>query len=169
MRLAGRITGFVAPTVVFAIALLATGMSHAASGEEVIKARISFMEDDIGGHWKVLAAFAKQGTGSLSDVEKHATALAELTKKLPTHFPKDTGRGKYPDKLTRALPVIWENPEAFKRAIQLLADGSTKLAQLAREGKRDEVIAMIGKTGSYQRTNIGCAECHNDFRGERVK
>lgn len=169
MLLATRITKLIAVTVTSGAALLTAGAGYSASGEEVIKARISFMEDDIGGHWKPLAAFAKQGSGSLADVEKHATAIANLTKKLPAHFPKDTGRGKYPDKMTRALPVIWENPDAFKRAIQLLADGSAKLAQLAKEGKTDEVIAMIGKTGSYQRTNIGCAECHNDFRGERVK
>lgn len=168
MRLAGRITGFVAATVIFSAALLATGMSHAASGEEVIKARVNFMEDDIGGHWKVLAAFSGKGIGTLADVEKHATAISNLTKKLPAHFPKDTGRGKYPDKLTRALPVIWENPEAFKKATQMLADGSAKLAQLAKEGKKDEVVDMIGP-GSYQRTKIGCGECHDDFRGERVK
>jgi cytochrome c556 len=46
-------------------------------------------------------------------VEKNATALAKLAEKLPAHFPKDTGRGKYPDKLTRSLPAIWENWDAF--------------------------------------------------------
>ena len=168
MRLAVWITGFVAPTVVFGAAVLATGMSYAASGEEVIKARIAFMEDELGANWKPLAAFSSKGVGTLADVEKHATAIANLAKKLPAHFPRDTGRGKYPDKLTRALPVIWENPEAFKRATQQLADGSAKLAQLAKEGKKAEVIDMIGP-GSYQRTKIGCAECHDDFRGERVK
>jgi cytochrome c556 len=144
-------------------------MSYAASGEEVIKARVSFMEDDIGGHWKPLAAFAKSGSGSLADVEKNATALAKLAEKIPAHFPKDTGRGKYPDKLTRALPAIWDNPEGFKKAVQRFSEESDKLAQLARDGKKDEVVEMIGKSGSYARTKIGCAECHKDFRGEKVK
>jgi cytochrome c556 len=164
-----KIRGVAVTIAMCGVAWLSVGPTHAASGEEVIKARVNFMEQDIGSHWKPLAAFGSKGIGSLADVEKNAAALAALAKKIPEHFPKDTGRGKYPDKLTRALPVIWENPEGFKKAVQRLADESEKLARLARDGKKDEVIDMIGKSGSYQRTKIGCAECHNDFRGERVK
>ena len=169
MLLAARITRLVATTVVSSAALLTAGMCYSASGEEIIKARIKFMQEDIGSHWKPLAAFAKGGVGSLADVEKNALAIAALSKKITAHFPKDTGRGKYPDKLTRALPAIWENPEAFSKAAERLGEESTKLAQLAKEGKTDEVVDMIGKSGSFQRTKIGCADCHRDFQGERVK
>ncbi|MDH4151609.1 MAG: cytochrome c [Betaproteobacteria bacterium] len=169
MLFSARITGFAIAVVVSAFALLHVAPSHAASGEEIIKARVSFMEDDIGGHWKVLAAFAKNGTGTLADVEKSATALSKLTEKIPSHFPKDTGRGHFPDKMTRALPVIWTNADQFKKDIKILADGTEKLARLAKEGDKDAVVAMIGTAGSYARTNIGCAECHKTFRGERVK
>jgi cytochrome c556 len=169
MRLAIKIMGFVTATVVSGVTLSPVGPAQAASGEEVIKARVSFMEDDIGGHWKPLAAFGKSGKGSLADVDKHAMGLVNLAKKLPSHFPKDTGRGKFPDKLTRALPAIWDNPEGFTKAVQRFSEESEKLARLARDGKKDEVVEMIGKSGSYARTKIGCAECHKDFRGERVK
>ena len=162
MRLAVGILGFVAATIV-------SGGTHAASGEEVIKARINFMKDEMEGHWKPLAAYASKGTGSLADVEKNASALAKLAEKIPAHFPKDTGRGKYPDKVTRALPVIWEDWEGFKQYTQRLAQESEKLARLAKEGKKDSVIELIGASGSYGKTNIGCAECHADFRGARVK
>jgi cytochrome c556 len=169
MCLAAKVLAVIAAAVVTGVTLLPIGAAQAASGEEVIKARITFMQEDIGGHWKPLAAFAKGGVGTLADVEKNAMAIVALSKKIPSHFPKDTGRGKYPDKLTRALPAIWEKPEEFSKAAQGLAEGSEKLAQLAKEGKTDEVVDMIGKSGSFNRTRIGCADCHKNFQGERVK
>lgn len=170
MRFASGTTSFGVALIVSSIGLLPAGQSYAAaSGEAAIKARIDFMKDDVEAHWKPLAAFASKGTGSLGDVEKNALVLRDLTKKLPDHFPKDTGRGKYPDKLTRTLPVVWENWDGFRAANQRLATETEKLARLAKEGNKDAVIDMIGKSGSYAKTKIGCAECHSDFRGERVK
>lgn len=160
---------FLAVFAIFAVTLLPAMLSYAASGEEIIKNRVAFMEDEIGGQWKILAAFAKNGTGSLSDVEKAANELAKLSEKISGHFPKDTGRGKFPDKMTRALPVIWTDVEGFKKDIQTLSAGSNKLASLAKSGDKENAIEMIGTSGSYARTKIGCAECHKTFRGDRVK
>lgn len=167
MSLAVGIKTVATAVIFFGVAVAGAKNTHAASGEEVIKARIQFMEDKMEGNWKPIAAFVK-GKGSLADVEKHAMAIAKLANEIPKHFPKDTGRGKYPDKLTRALPVIWEDPEGFKQDTKRLIDGSETLARLAREGKKDEALEMIGP-GSYARTKIGCAECHDNFRGARVK
>lgn len=151
------------------LALWPSVTSLAASGEDVIKARIKFMEEELGGHWKVLAAFAKTGKGSLADVEKSALALVGLARELPSHFPKGSGRGTFPDDVTRALPAIWEEWPHFEKDARLLVDGSEKLAKLAKAGDTDAVVDMIGKSGSYARTKIGCAECHTHFRGARVK
>ncbi len=169
MRVAVKIVGFLVVAAVSGVTLLPAGLSHAASGEEVIKARVNFMEDEIGGHWKVLAAYAKNGQGSLGDVEKNALGLVNLAKKIPAHFPKDTGRGSYPDDATRALPAIWKDWPVFEKSAQKLADESEKLAALAKAGDKDAVVTMIGASGSYARTKIGCAECHDNFRGARVK
>lgn len=168
MRFSVRAVGIVV-AVVSGLTLLPMGPSHAASGEEVIKARIDFMENEVGGQWKILAAYAKGGKGSLADVEKSANALIDLTKKIPAHFPKDTGRGNYPDDVTRALPVIWKDSEKFQKGIQRLAEESEKLARLAKAGDKEAVMTMIGSSGSYARTKIGCAECHDTFRGPRPK
>ena len=169
MRFSVKLMGFVVATVVSGITLLPMESSHAASSEEVIKARVAFMEDELGGQWKTLAAYGKSGSGSLVDVEKSARALVDLTKKIPAHFPKDTGRGNYPDDVTRALPAVWKNWEGFQKDIQRLADESETLARLAKEGNKDAVVTMIGTSGSYARTKIGCAECHETFRGARPK
>jgi cytochrome c556 len=164
-----KIIGFTVSTIVLSITLLPMGLSHAVSGEEAIKARVHFMKNDIYDHFKVLAAFSKKGVGTLADVESNAMALAELAKEIETHFPKDTGRGNYPDKVTRALPAIWKDWDGFKKDIQRLADQSSKLAHLAKEGNKDAVVNFIGKSGKYSKTQIGCAECHESFQGPKVK
>ena len=169
MRIVVKIMGVVVATVVSGVTLLPMGPSYAASGEEVIKARIDFMKDEMEVQWKTLAAYAKNGTGSLADVEKSARALVEIVKKIPEHFPKDTGRGRYPDDVTRALPAIWKDWEGFQKDAQRLAAESETLARLAKEGNKDAVVTMIGTSGSYARTKIGCAECHDTYRGERAK
>ena len=154
--------------VLVAAALLAAAANvQAASGEDAIKARIDFMQDELEAHWKPIAAFVK-GNGTLADVEKNARAISKLAGDIPKHFPRDTGRGKFPDKLTRTLPAVWEKPDEFKKATQRLIEGSERLARAASEGKKDEVLDLIGP-GSYARTKIGCVECHDNFRGPRVK
>ena len=169
MRFSVKFFGFAVVSATFAAMLLPAGTLYAASGEDVIKARVNFMDDDIGGHWKVLAAFAKSGKGSLADVEKNAMELAKLAKKIPEHFPKDTGRGKYSDKLTRTLPAVWTNWAGFEKDVQRLEDQSAKVASLAKAGDKDAVVSLIGKSGKYSQTKLGCAECHKNFRGKKVK
>ena len=169
MRFPIKLLAFAVVTAALGATLLPAGTAHAASGEDVIKARVNFMKDDVEAHFKILAAYAKSGKGSLADVEKSAQELAALAKKIPEHFPKDTGRGHYPDKMTRALPVIWTDWAGFEKDAQKLVDGSEKLAELAKKGDQEGAVALIGKSGRYSRTKIGCAECHKTFRGERVK
>jgi len=149
--------------------LIPMGLANAAEGEAAIKGRIDFMDVEVYGQFKVLAAYAKDGKGSLADVEKSAKALVNLAKKMPTHFPKDSGRGHFPDTMTRALPGIWTDWARFEKEVQRLAEGSERLARLASAGDRDGVVELIGPAGSYARTKIGCAECHDAFRGARAK
>jgi cytochrome c556 len=170
MRFAVKISSFALAAAVLGVTLLPGATTYAASGEEVIKARVNFMNDEIDKkNWRVLAAFAAKGKGSLADVEKAANALANLAEKIPGHFPKDTGRGNYPDKLTRALPDIWMNWEEFNKDVRRLADQSKTLARLAREGQKDAVVEIIGKAGRFSQTKLGCVECHENFRGDVVK
>ena len=89
MRVAVKIIGLVVVAAVSGVPLLPVGLSHAASGEEVIKVRIDFMKDELEGNWKTLAAYAKAGSGSLADVEKSARVLANIAKKY-RHIPRKT-------------------------------------------------------------------------------
>lgn len=159
-----------AVTLAATVGALSAGQLHAAaSGEEIIKARINYMREELQAQWKILAAFGKGGVGSLADIEKSANILTEVSKKLSGHFPKDTGRGNYPDKMTTALPAIWAEAAEFQKASQNFTAETAKLAALAKAGDKDAVADMIGNTGSYNRTKIGCAECHQKFTGPRVR
>jgi cytochrome c556 len=169
MHCARSISGLVATALVSSFLLLAAAPLQAASGEEIIKARVNFMEEEVQGQWRVLAGYVKGGKSSLADVEKSALALASLAKKIPAHFPKDTGRGRFPDDMTRALPAIWTDWADFEKDAKRLSDESEKLARLAKAGDKEAVVDMIGESGSYARTKIGCAECHESYRGPRVK
>lgn len=164
-----RILGLLMVVSASIIAMWPVSPARAASGEEVIKARVNFMEEEMGREWKVLANFAKNGKGSLADVEKSANALTALAKKIPGHFPKDTGRGNFPDDATRALPEIWKDPNGFEKAVHHFADESANLARLAKAGDKEAVVNLIGTSGSYAKSLIGCNECHESFRGARVK
>lgn len=169
MSVAYKILGLVMFVSASSVATWSPALAQAATGEEVIKARVNFMEEEIGHEWKILANFAKNGKGSLADVEKSANELAALAKKIPGHFPKDTGRGSFPDDMTRAMPDIWKDPKGFEKAVQHLADKSAELARLAKAGDKDAVVNLIGTSGSYAKSQIGCNDCHESFRGARVK
>jgi len=173
-RIGGKLVRLKSRNVVYAAFGVALGIAvpplYAQTGEEVIEARIKFMQEDIGSHWKILAAFVKGGgQGNLAEIEKSALAISGLAKKIPSHFPKDSGRGKHPDYLTRALPAIWTEPQKFQGYVQKLEEGSVKLAALAKAGDRAAVLEMIGASASYNKTNIGCADCHQSYQGPRVK
>jgi cytochrome c556 len=168
MRGAVGIAGIIVAAM--ASSLLVMPQGYAASGEEVIEGRQKFMREEIGSHWKRLAAFAKSGgEGSLADIEKSAQAISGLAKKIPGHFPKDTGRGAYPDTMTRALPAVWTEQQKFQGYVQKLEEESAKLAAVAKAGDKAGALAMIGETGSFNKTKIGCADCHSAFQGPSVK
>ena len=154
---------------VLGVVALPVTPSSAAEGESAIKARVEFMDKELYARFKVLAAFAKNGQGTLGDVAKNAREIAGLANRIPENFPQGTGRGDYPDKVTRALPAIWSDWQGFEKATDDLMTGATRLAELARAGNREAVIDMIGTTGRYSGTQIGCAGCHEKYQGPKVR
>lgn len=169
MNVSLRCFAVFALSVMLGMSVLPVSASHAAEGESAIKARVEFMDKELYSRFKVLAAFAKNGQGTLEDVAKNAQEIAGLANRIPENFPQGTGRGDYPDKLTRALPAIWTDWQGFEKATNDLATGSARLAELARAGNRDAVIDMIGTSGRYGGTQIGCAGCHEKYQGPKVR
>ncbi len=164
MRLASKLASVVAVAAVVAPLALSTASLNAAEGEAAIKARIDLMKKDVLNNWKPIKAYAKSGAGSPADVSRHAKALGAAATKIPPLFPKGTGRGDYPDTVTRALPEIWKDWKGFEKATQNLVDQSAALAKVADGGDKDAIVKQIGMTGK-----IGCGGCHKPFRGAKVK
>ncbi|MCG8546449.1 MAG: cytochrome c [Alphaproteobacteria bacterium] len=134
----------------------------AASGEEAIKERKALMKNIVN-NWKPIKAYAK-GTGTPADVAKHAAALTEDSKRIVALFPKGTGRGDFPDKVTRALPAIWNDWSEFEKIANVMIEESEKLERVAKAGNKEAIVQQIGLTG-----RLGCGGCHKPFRGAKVK
>lgn len=135
-----------------------------AGSEDSIKQRIDLMRKHVLKNWKPIKAYAKKGKGSATDVQKNAQALNAAAKKITALFPAGTGRGAYPDKVTRALPAIWTDWKGFEKAAYVLANESGKLAKVAATGDAEAIRKQIGTTGK-----LGCGGCHKPFRGAKVK
>lgn len=159
----GRIL-IVACAAVAGFALMSSETIHAAlTGEAAIKARKEAMKANSKDN-KIIQAFVKDGKGSAADVAKAATEIAESSKKIPSLFPKGTGRGDFPDKTTRALPKIWEDMAGFEKAVDTMVAEAEKLATVAKAGDKD----AIAKQAAALSKN-GCGGCHKTYRGEKVK
>ena len=81
MRLTAKLMGVTVAIAILGVTLLPMGPLAAASGDEIIKSRIEFMGSKIYGHFKVLAAYAKKGRGSLSDVKNTRVLYQTLQNK----------------------------------------------------------------------------------------
>lgn len=156
-----RIAG-VAIAAVVGVGLLAACTSSSDGTNKVISERKALMKS-ISKDWKPIKAYAKSG-GSSADVVKYANAINASAAKIPALFPKGTGRGDYPDKVTRALPAIWKDWAGFKKATAVLEQESATLAKVAATGDQKAIAKQVGVMGK-----LGCGGCHKPFRGKKVK
>lgn len=103
-------------------------------------------------------AMARGGEFDAALVERNAKRIATLATMLPETFAAMDTRS-FTNLETGALPVIWENPEAFAQKANDLAEAMNNLATLAAAGNRDEVVRMAGTIGRTY-----CGGCHQQFR-----
>jgi len=90
--------------------------------------------------------------GHLAD---HAAGLANAAKELDRLFPAGSNVGE-----SEALPLIWEEPEAFAEAIARL-QSATAAFRAAVDGGDD---AEIG--GAFREVGMSCRGCHDRYRAE---
>lgn len=159
-----KFLGIAVIAAVAAVLLLPAGSPNAASGDDAIKQRKELMKKVVGKNWKAIKAYAKKGEGTPAAVASHAEAISKAAGKIAALFPKGTGRGDYPDKVTRALPAIWKDWSDFEKGTKVLAAETAKLAAVARSGNKDAIVKQIAATGK-----LGCGGCHKPFRGAKVK
>ena len=59
---------------------------------------------------------------------------------------------------SRALPAVWQQPEAFKHAQETFIVAAAQLADVAKGGNLDQIKPV------YNQVKESCAACHHDFR-----
>jgi cytochrome c556 len=83
----------------------------------------------------------------------HAQGLANAANELSRIFPKGSNVGE-----SEALPVIWEEPEAFAEAIAKMQQATAAFVTAAESGDEEAIGAAFRNVG------MSCRGCHDRFR-----
>ena len=135
------------------LAGMAVTGSALADGDVEAKYRQSVMKS-IGGHMSAMGTILKEQV-HLEDLALHAEGLAGLAEIAPEVFPEGSGVEK-----SKALPAVWEKPEAFAEAMNRLVEASDAMASAAKSGE----MSLIGP--AIQELGGSCKGCHDDFKAE---
>lgn len=143
------------------IGLMALGLAGAALAQspnaaETIKARQAGM--------KAIGAASKglrdqlRGTPDPAAVKKHAAVLAQHSSKVNGWF--GPGTQAAPGVKTEALPTIWTQSAAFRKASAAFDTQAKKTLALANAGD----MAALGP--QVQALGGTCKRCHDDFKAK---
>lgn len=124
--------------------------------ETAIKYRKSVM-GAVGGNMGAMVGIMK-GAGDKANLAVHASAMADLSKIVPTLFPAGSDFGE-----TTALPVIWEKTDDFAAAIKKFQDAAGVVAEAAKGGD----MAAFG--AAFNGLGESCKNCHENFREKKEK
>ncbi|HEY9080967.1 cytochrome c [Magnetovibrio sp.] len=145
-------------TTLFACAALAaisfTAPAMADDAGE-IKYRKSVMKS-IGGHMGSIAGIFKAETGNQTNLAVHTQGMAALATITGSVFPKGSDFGE-----TGALPVIWEKPDDFAKAVKMFESAAANMNAAAMSGDMAAAGAAFGELGK------SCKNCHENFREKK--
>ena len=110
----------------------------------------------IGDAFKAIRGQLESGSPDTAVILASATDINERAQRIEGYFPEGTSVADGYD--TEALAAIWEKPEEFAEAHQMLVDRSAEMMSLAEAGD----TAAIGE---YAKELGGaCKNCHDSFR-----
>jgi len=138
-----------------AASVFSIGLSQSANADQhEIKFRKSIMKA-VGGTMGGLAAVLKKQAPAI-----HAVPLAhtmyELSKVVPHIYPEGSDFGE-----TAALPVIWEKPADFKKAIAAFQAAALNLSKVSHDNDMSTFGPAFGALGK------SCKGCHETFRKKK--
>jgi cytochrome c556 len=99
-----------------------------------------------------------QGLGDglpVSAMRDRVARAEQALELLPQMFPPGSDRGR-----TRALPVIWEEPERFKATYDAARARMDELVAAATQDDRTRFGAAVGRMAA------ACGNCHSLFRAK---
>ena len=125
-----------------------------ADGEAEYKYREGVM-NSAKGHIQSIAAIIK-GQVHKNNLQIHADGMVDVASIMPDVFPA----GSQTDK-SEALAAVWDNPDAFKEALDKFVSAANGMAAAAKTGEMGEIGPAIQALGG------SCIGCHDDFRQEQ--
>ena len=136
-----------------AVVILVQGPIALADAEAEIAYRKGVMKV-VGGHMSAMGAILRNGIHT-DDLGYHAEGMAAIAEIAPDVFPAGSGEGK-----TKALPEIWEKPEAFRGAMDQFVSAADDMASAVGGGDRAQIGPAIKALGG------SCKGCHDDFKAD---
>jgi cytochrome c556 len=141
---------------VFAIVVIALGLSAAIAQEDPMKARKALMKAN-GDQAKIGAAMAKgEAPFDAAAVHKMFAQFQDAAAKMPALFPDNTKAGDPTDEFN-AAPKIWEDMADFKA--KFVKFGEDAKAADAKVTDAESLKAALGDIGKND-----CGACHKDYR-----
>lgn len=146
-------------TLMAACAVLSAGAVIAAglSGADALKDRQAHMKE-MGKAAKALGEELKAGKADPAVIKPNADKIYASSKTLPTWFPK--GSGPETGLKTRALPVIWTEPQEFQAKAHDLQVAAANLDAVAGSGDMAKVGPAMKAVGE------ACHACHEKFQAK---
>jgi cytochrome c556 len=136
-----------------ALATLAALGAGTATAQDIIAQRQEAMKGN-GQQMNVIKGVVVDKQGTLADAGAAAAKIAATADQIPSWFPPGTHEGD-----TRALLIIWEQPDKFATQAQTMKQLAEQLAAAANSGDEAATAAAFGALGQS-----GCGGCHETFR-----
>ena len=158
------LAGIVGAAVVAGAASFALqGFTSKASADDLqgaVDARQALMKDN-SAKMKAMGAVVEAKAGDLAAMQQLAAGLQANAMKIVGDFPKGTSMADMPGK-SYGKPEIWDHPDDFKAAADVLATEAGKLADAAKSGDIAAFAAQYDVVGEK-----GCGGCHTQFRQKK--
>jgi cytochrome c556 len=122
------------------------------SAEDAAKYRQAVMTS-MGGHIGAASMIARGLVEDGGYLVKHAEGLANGAQELGRIFQEGSNVGE-----SEALPIIWEEPEAFAAAIEKAQEATAAFVTAAEGGDKEAIGAAFRNVG------MSCRGCHDKFR-----
>ena len=138
------------------LGLDSTATAQDAATEGAIKYRKSVMKT-VGGNMGAIVGIIK-GSGDKADLTLHTGQMAKTSMIVGKLFPEGSDFGE-----TTALPVIWEKPDDFAKAVKMMQDAAAGINTAAASGDMAVIGPALGKLGE------SCKNCHENFREKKER
>jgi cytochrome c556 len=140
-----------------AAALCLVSTTSGGAPEDAIRYRQAVMTA-MSGHVAAISLIFSGKVEHQQYLLSHAEALAATADQVSKVFPSDSATGK-----TRALPLIWQEPEKFQKATEAIRAATGQLRDAVKGGDK----AAIGQ--AMKPVFDACKGCHDRYRKEDEK